>query len=94
MEEFIYAQIDTESKICVGVSYLSGEVKKDSMLRIDEETAQHCVGKRYIDGAWEKMTREPDPKPQPTSEELERAEILLTLQEILIHQQAQGGKEH
>lgn len=53
---FIYAQLDEEN-ICIGISYLSGPVTADNVVRIDEETASICMGWRYDDGNWIKMPK-------------------------------------
>lgn len=71
MQQFIYAQLNQEN-ICVAVSYLSGEVQKENMIRIDQDTALNCMGKRYANGIWEEMPEEPMPEPenQPTNEDI------------------------
>lgn len=51
---YIYAIIDSRN-ICVGVSYLCGEVVQDNMIRIDEETAKTVLGMRYTADGWKEV---------------------------------------
>ena len=62
-----YAQINSEN-ICFAVSYLSGEVIADDMIRLSEE--DEPLGKKYNNGTWEEV---PKPKPEPT--ELEKTQL-------------------
>lgn len=48
---FYYAQLD-KNNICVGVSYLSGEIIADNMIRIEEMNAD-LLGKKYNNGKFE-----------------------------------------
>jgi len=47
---YYYAQINTDN-ICFAVSDLSGEVRADNMIRLENYDAS-LLGKRYVDGKW------------------------------------------
>lgn len=105
MNQFVYAQLDEEN-ICVSVSQLSGEVIQDDMIELNSYDAS-LLGKRYNNGAWEEVAREPI-EPQPTNAEkiitmlqaqeqaaLDRDETdldqTLMLLDIQLNQSLQGG---
>lgn len=63
-----YAQINIETKRCIGVSCLSGEIKAEHMLLLtDDDDVQ--PGDIYSDGEWTRPEPEPLPEPGPTAEE-------------------------
>lgn len=68
-----YAQINEEN-ICVGVSSLSGEVKSDSLIRL-ETFDTSLLGKKYTDGLWEEVpkTETEQETPEPTNAEIMEA---------------------
>lgn len=63
----IYAQLD-ENNVCIGVSSLSGEVNDASIVEMDTYTLD-VIGKRYVDGEWQDIPKEPIP-PEPSQEEI------------------------
>lgn len=65
-----YAQID-ENNICVAVSQLSGEVNAGNLIPISWENP---LGMRYENGTWVEV---PQVEPEPTEEEIFKAELLL-----------------
>ena len=64
-----YAQINSEN-ICFAVSYLSGEVIANDMIRLSAE--DEPLGKKYNNGTWEELPPQPTPEPEPT--QLDRIE--------------------
>lgn len=54
-----YAQIDSNN-ICFAVSYLSGEIITDDMIRISE--TDEPLGKKYNNGIWEELPPQPEPE--------------------------------
>lgn len=64
-----YAQIDSEN-ICFAVSYLSGEIIADDMIRLSAE--DEPLGKKYNNGIWEELP--PQPEPEPEQSQLDRIE--------------------
>ena len=56
-----YAQIDSNN-ICFAVSYLSGEIITDDMIRISE--TDEPLGKKYNNGIWEELPPQPEPEPE------------------------------
>ena len=82
-----YAQINIETGIVEGISYLSGEVKADNMIPISEDF--DLTNKKYVDGEWVEYEPEPIPEPEPTEQEIMQAEILLNQMEIISTQQEQ-----
>ena len=64
---YIYAQLDKDG-ICIGVSNLSGEVNDVTMVRMDTYTFD-VLGKRYVNGEWQDVPKEPIP-PEPTQKEI------------------------
>ena len=66
----IYAQLNEEN-ICVGVSDLSGEVEADNMKPI-ESFDVNILGKKYNNGEWEEVEKEPEEKQnsEPTVENI------------------------
>lgn len=81
---YIYAQLDKDG-ICIGVSNLSGEVNDVTMVRMDAYTVD-VIGKRYVDGEWQDVPKEPIP-PEPSQEEVMQ-EKLSKLSEKLDRQSA------
>ena len=79
----IYAQLN-ENSICISVTQLSGEVTADNLIQI-ETYNMSLLGKKYNNGEWEDIQKEPEPEeptipepiPQPTEQDLLNAEILL-----------------
>lgn len=65
-----YAQIDSDN-ICFAVSYLSGEVIADDMIRLSEE--DEPLDKKYNNGIWEEV---PKPEPEPTEPEKTQLDII------------------
>ena len=82
-----YAQIDLETGIIEGISYLSGEVQVDNMIPISEDF--DLTNKKYVDGEWVEYEPEPIPEPEPTEQDIMQAEILLNQMEIISTQQEQ-----
>ncbi len=78
----IYAQLD-ENNICIGISQLSGEVTSDNMILLDNYDTS-LLGKKYNNGIWEEVEPEPEPEPAPTEQEMINAELLTTLNTILL----------
>lgn len=81
-----YAQIDSNN-ICLAVSYLSGEVIADNMIRLLE--ADEPLGKKYNNGTWEELPPQPAPEAEPTENEIIQAEMLLNQAQIIATQQEQ-----
>ena len=52
---YIYAELN-KNNICKAVSELSGEVIKDTMIRIDSYD-ESLLGKKYNNGIWEEVER-------------------------------------
>ena len=88
-----YAQINTKTGIVTVDSYLSGEVKAENMIRIDEDF--DLTNKRYIDGNWVEYVPESNETENSKNEteisddELIQAEMLLNQESIIAKQ-----KEH
>ena len=80
---YSYAQIDKDTKICFGVSHLSGEVNKDNLIPL-ESGATDALGKRWNGASWEEVEQEPtdEAAPEPTNTELQ--ELLLTLMDGMV----------
>lgn len=72
-----YAQIDKDSKICFGVSHLSGEVNKDNLIPLEGTT--DVLGKRWNGASWEEVEQQEQEEitPEPTNAELQ--ELLLII---------------
>ena len=69
---FIYAELNTNG-ICKAVSKLSGEVIKDTMIRIDSYD-ESLLGKKYNNGIWEEVERPVVVEPyQPSNAEVMQA---------------------
>lgn len=84
----IYAQLNEES-ICIGISQLSGKIENEKMIEIESYDTS-LLGKRYVNGVWEEVPKEPLPEPEPTlSQEELQAEILLNQQNIITRQETQ-----
>ena len=71
---FIYAQLNEEN-ICIGISQLSGEMNVSNMVLLEEYDAS-IAGKKYEDGIWVEVIREPAVE-MPTEQEIIQAEMLL-----------------
>ncbi len=80
-----YAQINTDTGMIVGDSWLSGEVNHPNLIAIPDDF--DITGKRYANGEWVDYTPEPV-APEPTEQERVSAEILLNQAEILSNQSA------
>ncbi len=76
---FYYAQLN-ENNICIGVSQLSGEVNAPNMILLENQDAL-LLGKKYNKGAWEEN---PMPEPVPTDQDAINANLLATMNEILL----------
>lgn len=81
-----YAQIDSNN-ICFAVSYLSGEVIADDMIRLSAE--DEPLGKKYNNGTWEEVPSQPAPESEPTEDEIIQAEMLLNQAQIIATQEEQ-----
>ena len=80
---YIYAQLNQDN-ICVGLSQLSGEVKADNMVLLEDYDIS-IAGKKYEDEIWVEVPPEPMPIPEPTEEEIVQAELLLN--QLLMQEQ-------
>ena len=82
--EFFYAQINEES-ICVGISSLAGQVTDESLIEIESYDLS-ILGKKYNNGIWEDVHKEPSvpEEVQPTNAELK--ENQLTIMEAIATQ--------
>ena len=76
-KEFFYAQINKEN-ICVGISSLSGEVIDESLIEIENYDLS-ILGKKYNNGVWEEVPKEPivPEEPQPTNAELKENQLAI-----------------
>ncbi|MDD3267233.1 MAG: hypothetical protein PHC75_08675 [Burkholderiales bacterium] len=77
---FFYVELN-ENNICIGVSQLAGEVEAGNMILLDSYDLS-LLGKKYNNGIWEEV--EPTPEPTPTEQEMINAELLTTLNTILL----------
>lgn len=80
---YIYAELDESGK-CKAVSELSGEVIKDTMIRIDEYDTS-LLGMKYNNGIWEEVPAE---EITVESSQLDRIEAALNTSKQEIEQQA------
>ena len=80
---YIYAELD-ENNICKAVSQLSGEVIKDTMIRLDEYDIS-LLSKKYNNGVWEEVPVE-EITPEPS--QLDRIEAALSASQEEIKQSA------
>ena len=71
---YIYAQLNQDN-ICVGLSQLSGEVKADNMVLLEDYDIS-IAGKKYEDEIWVEIPVEPVIA-EPTEQEIIQAELLL-----------------
>ena len=78
---YFYAQID-ENNICIAVSYLSGKVTADNMLRLETYDTS-LLGKKYNNGVWEEV-----PKPEPEPTQLDRIELQVNTSYVEAQNQA------
>ena len=79
---YIYAQLNQDN-ICVGLSQLSGEVKADNMVLLEDYDIS-IAGKKYEDGIWVEIPVEPVIE-EPTEQETIQAELLLN--QLLMQEQ-------
>ena len=77
INEFFYAQINEEN-ICVGISSLSGEVIDEKFIEIESYDLS-ILGKKYNNGVWEEVPKEPivPEEPQPTNAELKENQLAI-----------------
>lgn len=78
-----YAQIDIDTGIVVGDSYLSGEVNLENMIPISDDF--DLKNKKYVDGEW--VAYSPKPIEEPITQEEVNATILLNQATILTNQE-------
>lgn len=78
-----YAQIDIDTGIVVGDSYLSGEVELENMIPISDDF--DLKNKKYVDGEW--VAYSPKPIEEPIAQEEVNATILLNQATILTNQE-------
>ena len=78
-----YAQIDIDTGIVVGDSYLSGEVELENMIPISDDF--DLKNKKYVDGEW--ISYSPKPIEEPITQEEATAAILLNQAVILTNQE-------
>lgn len=87
MQNYHYAQIDIETGLVIGDSWLSGEVDTPNMVLIPEDFEP--LGMMYVNGEWLQQPKQPEPIYEPTEQELIQAEILLNQADILAKQAEQ-----
>ena len=80
---YIYAELDENGR-CKAVSELSGEVIKDTMIRIDEYDTS-LLGMKYNNGTWEEVPVE-EVAAEPS--QLDRIEAALNVSKEETEQQA------
>ena len=78
-----YAQIDINTGMAVGDSYLSGEVELENMIPISDDF--DLKNKKYVDGEW--ISYSPTPVEEPITQEEVNATILLNQATILTNQE-------
>ncbi len=81
-----YAQI-TQEGICFADSYLSGEVIAEDMIPLKKEEVSP-LGKKYVDGEWQELEKEPIVLPPSDTELLMQSMADLELAIL------EGGKKN
>lgn len=76
-KEFFYAQIDEEN-VCVSISSLSGEIIDERLIEIESYDLS-ILGKKYNNGIWEEVPKEPGvpEEPQITNAELKENQLAI-----------------
>lgn len=76
-KEFFYAQIN-EKNICIGISSLAGAVTDESLIEIESYDLS-ILGKKYSNGIWEDVPKEPivPEEVQPTNAELKENQLAI-----------------
>ena len=82
-----YAQID-ENGICFAESFLSGIVEADDMILLSENESSP-MSKKYVNGAWVEVEKEPLPQPISDTEILMQSMTELELQNLEAQQERQ-----
>ncbi|MDU1029427.1 MAG: hypothetical protein E7A50_08035 [Clostridiales bacterium] len=63
----VYAQINKD-KICVGISQLNDVVQASNLVELEDYDLS-VLGKKYEDGEWQDVPKDPTP-PEPTQDEI------------------------